>query len=157
LALVTSTSARIECFLRSLSTDRWIERGQLEYYSTQCGKQKRKCLYFSSFRSAEDEEEGKKAKTDLSLPRYSRFCFSFSVRWDRATTDMYVTEFVLWSLFLLLLLNIFLVQNTHAEKKNFPYNQYKFTMRAICLAEKEEENRKTYLHLMIEKKEPQAN
>jgi hypothetical protein len=39
----------------------------------------------------------------------------------------------------------------HAEN-----NQYRFTMRAICLAEKEEENRKTYLHLMIEKKEPQA-
>jgi hypothetical protein len=49
-------------------------------------------------------------------------------------------------------------KHTYKEKRKFPYNQYRFTMRAICLAEKEEENRKmtkTYPHLIIEKK-PQA-
>jgi hypothetical protein len=44
------------------------------------------------------------------------------------------------------------------RRKKFPNNQYRFTMRAICLAEKEEENRKmtkTYPHLIIKEK-PQA-
>jgi hypothetical protein len=82
----------------------------------------------------------KNPKTDLSLPRYSRLCFSSlyaskSDEMERQRIKYICASEILFYYHYFFVVPEYISRSKHACRKNFPYKQYRFTMRAICLAE----------------------